>query len=151
MSKSLVTFDPLREMAEMTHWADRLFAAPLLRDFPTGRFGQNLTLPIDVYEKEGKLWFKAAVPGVNAEDLDISVEDHVLTLRGETKQDEVTDKDRVYRREVNYGAFTRSIRLPDNIDLEKVEASFDKGFVYVSMPLVEEPKPKALKVPIKAK
>lgn len=151
MSRSLVTFDPIREMAEMTNWADRFFGSSLMRDFPTARFSQNLSLPIDIYEKDNKLWIKAAVPGVNAEDLDVSVEDHVLTIRGETKQDEVTENDRVYRREYNYGAFTRSIRLPENVNLEKVEANFDKGFVYVTIPIVEEPKPKALKVPVKAK
>lgn len=151
MSRSLVTFDPIREINDMSGWMDRFFGSPTLREFPAGRFSQNLSLPIDIYEKDGKLTLKAAIPGVNAEDLDVSVQDHILTIRGETKQDEVTENDRVYRREYNYGSFTRSVRLPENVDLEKVEAKFDKGFVYVTIPIVEEPKPKALKVPVKAK
>lgn len=151
MSKSIVTHDPIREMREMSNWMDRFFGLPNLRDLPTARWTTELSLPIDIFEKDGKLTVKAAIPGVNAEDLDVNVEDHILTIRGETKQDEVTENDRVYRREYNYGAFTRSIRLPENIDLEKVEATFDKGFVYVNFPMIEEPKPKALKVPVKAK
>ena len=151
MSKSLVNVDRMREMREMTDWMDRFFGLPLLRDFPTERGVSNLSLPIDIFEKDNRLVVKAAIPGVNAEDLDISVEDHILTIRGETKQDEVNENDRVYRREYSYGSFTRSIRLPENIDLEKVEATFDRGFVYVGFPKVEEPKPKAIKIPVQPK
>lgn len=150
MSRTLATFDPLSDMREMSNWMDRFFGFPTLRDMPTAKWSTNLSLPVDIYERDNKLVIKAAIPGVNAEDLDVQIEDHVLTIRGETKQDEVTENDRVYRREYNYGAFTRSIRLPENVDVQSPEATFEKGFVYITLPKIEEQKPKALKVPVKA-
>jgi HSP20 family protein len=152
MSKTLATFDPLGEMRDMGTWMDRFFGFPAgQRDVPTAKWSTNLSLPVDIYERDNNLVIKAAIPGVNAEDVDIQIEDHILTIRGETKQDEVTENDRVYRREYNYGAFTRSIRLPENVNVEQPEATFDKGFVYVTLPKIEEQKPKALKVPVKSK
>ena len=151
MSNSLLRFDPAAEMRDMTSWMDRFFGQPLLRDVPAGRWSTDLSLPVDIYEKDNNLVIKAAIPGVNSEDLDISIEGSVLTIRGETKNDEVSENDRVYRREYNYGSFTRSIRLPENLNTEQVEATADRGFVYVTIPKVEEAKPKSVKVPIKAK
>jgi HSP20 family protein len=151
MSNSLLRFDPASEMRDMTSWMDRFFGHPLFRDMPAGRWNADLSLPVDIYEKDSNLVIKAAIPGVNAEDLDISIEGNVLTIRGETKNDEVTENDRVYRREYNYGSFTRSIRLPENLNTEQVEATADRGFVYVTLPKTEEAKPKSLKVPVKPK
>jgi HSP20 family protein len=151
MSRTLATFDPAREIAEMSSWMDRFFDLPSLRDFPTARFSANLTLPVDIYEKEGNLVIKAAVPGVSEEDLDISIQDNVLTIRGETREEDVSENGRVYRREYNYGTFTRSLRLPNNIHVDQPEADFDKGFVTISFPIREEDKPESLKVPIKSK
>lgn len=145
MIRSILNIDPVNEIQQMSEMMDRLFGAP----WRTTEGPQSLVLPIDLYEQEGKLMIRAAVPGVKPDDLDIQVENNVLTISGETKcEDEIKDA-KVYRREVSYGRFTRSIRLPENLDLEKIDAQFSNGIVTVSLPKVPEVKPQALKVPVR--
>lgn len=109
----------------------------------------GLTLPLEILEKDGKVLVRAAVPGVAPEDLDVSVEDGVLAIRGELKR-EHEDKDvRVYRREYTYGTFSRSLRLPDDLDLDHVDAEFKNGFVTITLPRVEQPKPEVRKVEVR--
>jgi len=107
------------------------------------------TLPIDVIERDGNLLVKAAVPGVDPANLDVTVENNVLTIRGETNHESSNEGDKIYRREVSYGAFSRSIRLPENLDLNAISASFEHGTVTVTLPRVPEVKPKALKIEVK--
>lgn len=148
MNNSLIRIDPFERLAEVSDWFDRLFGPlPTPR---TGRAGMS-ALPIDVFETEGKLVIKAAVPGIAPEDLNVSIEDRVLTIRGETKTEELAESARVYRREYSYGAFSRSLVLPEGVDVSQVDAEFDKGFVYVSMPLAQEPEPKTRKIVVRNK
>lgn len=141
---NIVTWSPIRDIRRMEEMFDRLFEGTLAGRMPTAA-----ALPIDVFEREGKLFVKAAVPGVCPEDLDITVEENVLTIRGETKTEETTDDTKVYRREVAYGKFSRSVRLPENLDFEKIDAEFRNGFVTVSIPYVPEEKPKTVKVNVR--
>lgn len=120
---------------------DRLFSAP--RMAPAGS-----VLPVDVIEQGDKLFIKAAVPGVNPDELDIQIEKNVLTIKGEHKQEEVSAEAKVYRREVAYGAFSRSIRLPENLNLDAVDAEFKNGVVTISIQKIEEPKPRSIKVKV---
>lgn len=106
-------------------------------------------LPVDIWQKDSIIHVRAAVPGVRPEELDVRFEDGTLTLTGETRNEAVTDaKAQVWRREYSYGRFERSIRLPENAVADKIEASFENGFVTVSVPLQEEPR-KAFRVPVK--
>lgn len=144
MSKTIVTFDPINDFVQFGRMMDRLLSGGAPRNLTS----QSNGIPVDIFEQDGKLFIKAAVPGVSPEDLDVSVEDGVLTIKGETRHEEVTENTKVYRREYSYGEFTRSIRLPDDLDMESIEAKFDKGFVVISMRRIIEEKPKALKVPV---
>lgn len=105
----------------------------------------DLALAMDVYEKDNTLHIQASMPGMKQEDLKIMVEGDVLTISGETKQTwEHTDDTKVYRREQRFGKFTRSLRLPENLMMDKVEAKYDNGIVTVMIPkkepMVIEPK-----------
>jgi|SRR5579862_5844086 len=141
--KTLVSWNPTHDLRSMDEVLDRLFGAP--RTGPT-----SSVLPVDVYEQEGKFIVKATVPGIAPEELDVQIEKNVLSIKGEHKQEETSEDAKVYRREVAYGAFSRSVRLPENLNLEAVEAEFKNGVVTISIPKVEEPKPQSIKVEVKS-
>ena len=124
---------------------DHLFGTPVR---PTST--QVGTLPIDITEQEGALRIRAAVPGVEPKDLEIQVEKNVLTIRGEVNQQSESTEVKVYRREVSYGAFSRSVRLPDNLDLDRVDAEFKNGMVTITLPRIPEEKPKSIKITVRS-
>jgi len=104
---------------------------------------------VEMYEKGDKFVVKAELPGVKKEELDISVLGDTLTIKGERKtESEINDED-YYRCELCYGKFSRSVALPVAVDAGKVEANYENGILEVTLPKVEEAKPK--KVEIKAK
>jgi HSP20 family protein len=123
---------------------DRLVGAPIRPSHPT-----VASLPLDITEHSGKLFVRAAVPGVEPGDLDIQIEKNVLTIRGESRHESENTDAKVYRREVSYGAFARSIRLPEGLNLESVDAEFKNGIVTVTLPRLPEEKPKSLKVNVR--
>ncbi len=145
MSNLLNTQD---EFDRMNRMLDRMFggwARPAMAKRETG-----MALPVDVFEKNDTLYVRAAVPGLRPEDLDVDIEEGVLTIKGDMKKDEQMHEGKVYICEYSYGTFTRSIRLPDDLDLEKVEAKFENGFVTVSIPRTTPAKPNTIKVPVKS-
>jgi HSP20 family protein len=147
MFRTLVNLNPVSELQQFAELVDRAFG----ENYPARRAEQTetaLILPVDISERDGKVLIKAAVPGVRPEDLEVSIDNDVLTIRGETK-DTFEQNEKVYRREYRYGTFSRSIRLPENVNKEAAEANFEHGFVTISLPRVEPPKPKALKVQVK--
>jgi len=106
-------------------------------------------LPLDILEQDGTLKIRAAVPGVEPNELEIQIEKNVLTIRGEISRENESKDEKVYRREVSYGAFSRSVRLPDGLDFDKVDAQFKNGIVTISLPRVPEEKPKSIKVNVR--
>jgi HSP20 family protein len=138
MTRTLLNLDPLAEFEGMSRMLERVLGP---RDSRDGGNGSGLALPVDIYERNNRLFLRAAVPGVRPEDLDVSVENNVLTIRGETQQEwESEPETKVYHREYRYGKFTRSVRLPENLDLDSIDAEFDNGFVTVSIPRLAEEK-----------
>jgi len=144
MLRTLVNMNPTAEARAIEDMFERLFGAPVR---PTSNLAG--TFPLDIYEREGKLMFTASVPGIDPKDLEIQIENNVLTIRGETRHEEESKEDKVYRREVSYGSFSRSVRLPEGLNLEAVDAEFKNGLVTISLPRVPEEKPKAVKVAIR--
>ena|ERR1022692_4610696 len=146
MLKTTVNANPLAEFRALDEMFDRMLGTPH-RVGPT-HSTQGL-LPVDVVEKDNALFVKAAVPGVDPEHVDIQIENNVLTISGELKSDYEDTQAKIYRREYSYGKFSRSIRLPEDLDLEQVSAEFNHGFVTVTLPRAAQPAPKTLRVPIK--
>ncbi|MCC7229054.1 MAG: Hsp20/alpha crystallin family protein [Fimbriimonadaceae bacterium] len=141
--KTLVHVNPLHELRGFDEMIDRLFVRPV------ATAPSAVVLPLDVYEMEGKFIVKASVPGVAPENLDVQIENGVLTIRGEAKHGFEESEVKLYRREISYGSFARSIRLPENLNLDEVDAQFSNGLVTIAIPRMEEVKPKARKVPIR--
>jgi HSP20 family protein len=132
----------------MNRFIDRVFNQP---------FG-TLTLPetigwipaMDVSENEKELTLSAELPGMDQKDVDVSVEDGVLTIKGEKLEERKEDEDKKsYLVERSYGTFHRSFALPPNVNGDKVTAEFDKGVLKVHLPKDAGAKPKGRKVEIK--
>jgi HSP20 family protein len=119
-----------------------------------GGFGRPLSLwPqsglvdvfIDMYQTDKDVVVKATLPGVNAEDVHISVSGDLLTIKGEHSEEEVVNEADYIHRERRYGTFSRSLPLPVSVNSDKAEAVFDKGVLTVTLPKKEEAKPKRIK------
>jgi len=109
----------------------------------------ELAVPIDVIEKEDHIEVRADVPGLEEKDLDVSLHDGYLTLKGE-KREEKEEKEADYHRiERRYGAFTRTVGLPDYVDTEKATAEYKKGVLTVKLPKKEGAKPRQITVTTK--
>lgn len=104
--------------------------------------GQNVMVPeFDVHDNDKHLTIEADLPGVDEKDVSVTVSDGILTVKGEKKDEREETKDNYFLSERTYGAFERSLRLPDTVDDSKVEAHFDKGVLKI----VAEKKPEAVK------
>ncbi len=141
---TLVRWDPFAVRGVHRHM-DRLFGdffGPRVMTWEPAELG----FALDVYETDDVLVLKGALPGVRPEEVDISVTDGVLTIKGETKSEEETKDGNYHRRELRYGAFSRSVALPTRVDHDKAEAKFENGILTISLPKAEEVKPKSIKI-----
>jgi HSP20 family protein len=134
--------DPFAEM--MRSWFDRAFTGLPLEE------GQQWigTLALDVFEKDDQLVVKAAIPGVKPEEVDITIQDDVLTIKGESKEDKEIKREDYYMKETRTGSFTRSIRLPADLDLQSAKADFQDGMLTLSIPKSKDVKPSKIKIPV---
>jgi len=101
---------------------------------------------VDVYEKEGNYVISAEIPGVDKEDIQIDVKDRVLTLKGERTSETETEEGNYHRRERHYGRFERAFVLPEDVEADRIDASFKDGMLHISIPKPEEKKPKMIAV-----
>ena len=138
----ITRIDPFRELAGFfENFAD----VSGMRGNGELTFG-TFTPAVDVYEDEHNLVLKLEVPGMNEEDLKVSMENNSLTISGERKFEKEEKEENFHRIERRYGTFTRTFRLPNTVDAEKVEASYDKGLLKITLAKRAEAKPKAIKV-----
>jgi HSP20 family protein len=101
---------------------------------------------VDVSETEDQFVVRAELPGMSHEDIDINVQENVLTLKGEKKQEKKEEKENFHRLERTYGSFTRAFTLPAGVKPEDIKATFKDGVLEVSMPKAEEAKPKKIAI-----
>jgi len=126
---------------------ERLLEDSFVRPSPHKPLG--IGLPLDMYETDDDIVLKVAVPGVKPEDIRITVTGDVLTIKGEAKAEETVEDWHYIRRERSYGAFSRSITLPGNLVADKTKAEFQHGVLTLTVPKVEEVKPKSIRVKVK--
>jgi HSP20 family protein len=146
---NIVRWDPFGETLSLRQAMDKLFEDAWVR--PWNQFAQNgnglNALPLDVYETGDDIVVTAAVPGVKPEDLEVTVQGDVLTIRGETKSDESVGDEKYHRRERGFGRFGRQVVLPMGVDSSKAEAHFEHGVVTLRLPKAEQAKER--RIPIK--
>jgi len=103
-------------------------------------------LAIDVYEKEDNVVAEMSLPGVQESDIDISIEDELLTISGQREEETETNGKNYYSKEIKRGSFARTVRLPRIIDADKAVAQYKDGVLKVKMPIIEGAKEKTVKV-----
>ena len=145
---TIMKVDPIREFAVMQDRINRLFGNVYLRDEDTA-FRGTWVPPVDIFETENHdLVVRAELAGMSREDIEVSVENSTLVLKGEKKFDAEV-KDESYRRiERTYGSFHRSFTLPNTVDTSKVAADYKNGVLTVKLPFREEARPRAITVEV---
>jgi len=134
----LAKMDPFRDLRSMEDQFDRLMGRAFSRD--------TWVPPLDVRESEDRFEVTVDLPGLGPGDVNVTFEDGMLSISGK-RQFESEDKgDTWHRIERGFGTFARSLRLPQTADPEKIEASFDKGVLKVSVPKTEQAKPRTIEV-----
>jgi HSP20 family protein len=145
---SIVKWDPLREMEDLFDRYTRAVGRPAAGGhevFATGDWSPR----VDIAETEKAFTIKAEIPEVPREAVKVTVENGVLTIRGERKQEKEEKGKKFHKVERYYGAFVRSFSLPDNVDAGKIEASFKDGMLSIDIPKTEASKPKQIEVKVK--
>ena len=128
---------------------NRLFDA-FINPFEGSEGRSSLSPRLDVAELKNKYEIKAELPGIDEKDLNLSYEDGLLTISGEKKTENEEKEKGYYLKECSYGSFSRSVRLPENIAEDKIEAKFKKGVLTIDIPKKEITPAKTRKITIKA-
>jgi HSP20 family protein len=147
MAHELMEWRPFREISRLRREMDRLWDDY----FGPGRralkpMEMEFAPAVDVKETADQIVVKAEVPGIDAKDINISVTGDVLTIKGEKKSEREEKEESYHLVERSYGSFSRSLVLPAAVDMDKIEAKYDKGVLTVTCPKKEEVKPKAIEI-----
>jgi HSP20 family protein len=150
---NLMRWDPFNEMTNIQERLNEFFNQPSgFFTGPTSLFrgaeptGTAFVPPVNVYEDEHNIILTAELPGIEEKDLNITVENNVLTITGERKMETEVKKENFQRVERRYGRFTRSFTLPPTVDPENVNAEFNNGVLKLTLQKREEAKPKQIKI-----
>ena len=141
---AIVRWEPFRDLLTTQKEFDRLFKeafSPMHGETEVST--RSWAPPVDIYETEDAIVLKAELPGVEAKDVEVRVEDNNLYLKGERKFEQ-----NYHRVERSYGSFARSFSLPNSISAEKVKAEYKDGLLTLTMPKREEAKPKTIKIDV---
>lgn len=147
---TLVRWNPSRELEEMSDRLNRMFNHQAL---PQVNAKETMVVAdwvpsVDVSETDGEYQIKAEIPDVKKEDVKVTVEDGVLTIQGERRQEKEEKGKKYHRIERSYGSFVRSFTLPDLVDEAKVKAEFKDGVLNLQLPKSKKAKPKAIEVTV---
>ena len=149
---NLMRWDPFNEFTNIQDRLNEFFAQPSGFTGPLSLFrgaeptGTAFVPPVNVYEDEHNIIVTAELPGIEEKDLNITVENNVLTITGERKMETEVKKENFQRVERRYGRFTRSFTLPPTVDPENVNAEFNNGVLKLTLQKREEAKPKQIKI-----
>ncbi len=136
--------DPFRDLISLREAMDQLFEESMVRPGTAALAPRALT--VDMYETDETVVVKTAIPGVDPEDIDISMTGDTLVIKGEIKAEEEVEEEDYVCRERRYGAFSRALTVPVSINVNEAEAEFEDGILTLTLPKAEELKPKAIKV-----
>ena len=144
---NVMRYDPFRDLRTLQEEVNRLFSTNLTRAFDDEGIGRGAWAPsVDIYENKDQIVLEAELPGMKQADFDLSVENNVITLRGERKFEKTEETDNYHRVERSYGAFTRSFTLPQTVSAEGATAEYNNGVLRVTLPKREETKARRIEV-----
>jgi HSP20 family protein len=143
---TIVRWEPFRELSSLQTEMNRLFNAAFDTS-PAGNGGNRRWAPaMDLLETEDHFVLRADLPGMTESDVNIELEDNVLTVSGERKAEREEKREGFYRVERAFGSFSRSLTLPKGVDAEAVTAGFDNGVLEVRIPKPEQRKPRKITI-----
>jgi HSP20 family protein len=143
---NIVRWDPFTDLRSAM---DRLFEEGFSRPWRLLGADQapaEFAFPVEVSETDSAVDVKASLPGVKPEEVEISIQNDVLSIRAEHKEESEEQKRDYYRREIRYGAFHRALALPSGVDADEAEARFDNGILNLHLPKAQAARPKTIKV-----
>ena len=144
---TIVRWGPFRNLSSLQEQVNRLFES----NFPSRGRESTLTAwapAVDVYETENELVIKADLPDVSEKDLDVRVENSMLTIHGERKFEQKVKEENYLRMERSYGSFSRSFSLPNSVNTEAIKAEYKDGVLNITLPKRAESKPKQVKIAV---
>jgi len=146
-TRDLTTFplETLSRQREINRMFDNFFRGGIQDDGAIS----FLTPAVDIAEGDNEYTVRAELPGVSKDDVRITMQDNILTIRGEKKEEKETKESNYHRTERSYGSFQRSFTLPAHVKSDKIEASHTDGVLTITLPKAEEAKPKQIEVKVK--
>lgn len=151
VSRSDQAMDPF---AQMDRWMQNAFPGDWLRPFsmdwprwpePVPSLTQRIP-KVEVIDREDEVVVRAELPGVEKEDVDVSITHHRVTIKGETRHEEKQKKDHYYYSEISRGAFSRTVTLPGVVDADKAKAQFNNGVLELTIPKLEQARRRSIKI-----
>ncbi len=147
---AITKYNPIREMMTLSDRLNKMFEE--MTGFNADNEITGSWAPaVDVYESENAIEIKADLPGMTEKDIDVSVENNTLTIRGERKFENEEKRENYHRIERQYGSFYRSFQLPNTVEVSKINANFKNGILELTLPKREETKPKKIAINVKSK
>lgn len=144
---NLIRWEPAREIVSLREAMDRLFNEAFTHPlWPASDFH---TLAVDMYQTDDELVVRAALPGLKADEVQISITGDLLTIKGEFKEKNEDKKKAYHLREQRYGAFERTLSLPVDVVADKARAEFEDGILTITLPKADEAKPKVINIKVK--
>lgn len=144
---NITRFDPFGEMVTLRQAMDRLFEDSFVSPLTLRTYNGEAAAPaLDVHETGDEIVVTAALPGLKAEDVDITITGQTLSIRGEFKADEEVNRDQYLYRERRYGTFHRQLQLPVRVQGDAATATFEDGILKLAIPKAEEVKPRQIQV-----
>src|ERR671927_782159 len=144
---SITRYDPFRDLKTLQDEVNRLFSTNFSRAFGDESFARGAWTPnVDIFENKDEIVLEAELPGMNREDFELTIENNVLTLRGERRFEKKDEADSYHRVERAYGSFTRSFTLPQTVSAEGATAEYNNGVLRVTLPKKEETKARRIQV-----
>ncbi len=144
---AFVRWDPFKDLLFLQERVSQIFDEALLR-YRSGTSNSTWSPPVDVYETEDSIVFKAELPGVDIESVDVEIQENTLTLRGERRFDKNLNEENYHMMERSYGTFHRVFNLPGIIDKNGVTANLKDGVLKITVPKVRESVANPIKIKI---
>jgi HSP20 family protein len=147
---AIVRWEPFRDLVGLQERMNRVFDESFRginrRSGEEDWVGGSWAPAVDIYEQNGNIVLKAELPGVDPKDVDVRVENNILTLSGERKLENEVKRENYHRVERAYGSFTRSFTLPNVVDTEKIKAEYKDGLLRMTLPKKDEARPKQISI-----
>lgn len=146
MIMSIMKYDPFRELRSLQDEMNRLFLTNVSRGEESDLMRGAWSPQVDIFENQNEIVLEAELAGMKPEDVEISIENNILTLHGERKFEKKDEGDNFHRVERSYGSFTRSFNLPPTVSSENANAEFENGVLRLTLAKREEAKPRRIEI-----